>query len=218
MKKALSVFFICCLVLSCSKKDEVVEPTPSNVDFTPMSVGNYWVYGNFRIDTLGNENQLPRIDSVSITGKEIIRSKTYYVFKGSYYFTSAGENSILWKLRDSSGYLVDTNGRIQFAHNNFSDSLDVYCLVNPRQNDTVYCHAYQLQKSVYPITVPAGTFNALNYQRLITLYGHYARPNVPNPREWDTFYANGVGRILETTFYASQPGHNEIRLLRYRVN
>ncbi len=215
MKRVVIALLFLSSIVSCTK-DKEEETRNKKTNYTPMSVGNYWVYKNFLIDTMGNETETSRIDTVTITRTENIGAYTYYVFEGTYYTTPVNKPRILYKLRGSSGYLVDTSGLIHFAHNDYSDSLDHYCLKD-RHDANVYCASLQMKEGNFNISTPAGTFSAKKFNRYITLYEPYLPDDVPNPRNWDIYYADGVGKIMETYFFSTQKDHYELRLDSYHV-
>jgi hypothetical protein len=66
-----------------------------------------------------------------------------------------------------------------------------------------------------PITVPAGTFEVLNYKG--TVVTSMNTPGVKYPRYLNCYYAEGVGKILYTYFYVLSPNIYEKRLLRYYI-
>jgi hypothetical protein len=63
------------------------------------------------------------------------------------------------------------------------------------------------------VTVPAGTFETLNYKGTVTM--PQDNPGIQNPRYINTLYAKGTGKILETYFFLNDASINEKRLLRH---
>lgn len=207
------------LVISCKKEDDSVSKISSKTSsYYPLTVGSYWIYGHYDIDTLGNETALPEFDSVTISGILNIRGHAYHVFTGTEYpYGPTNTMRDLRAVRDSSGYIVDTNGRILFSDRDFSDSLHVnYEVIS--NNDTLHTDVFQMRSVSTPVSVPAGTFSqVLNYHGSHRMYLITLPPFVPNPRDYSFYYAKGVGKILNTYFWAKQAGYSERRLLRYRV-
>ena len=218
MKKVVLLSMVISLFYSCTKEKEDQLSISTATSYIPMDIGNYWVYEHYKIDTLGNEILQSQTDSVSISRQMTKRGHTYFVFQGTYFPIYSEFKSILWALRDSSGYLIDTNGRILFAENDFRDSLDIiYSQAKPNE-DTIITYVFQMRTVQNFVNLSAGTFSALNYHNLIYTHPTLNVPaGVPNPRSWNTYYSQGVGKILETYFYASQVDHNERRLLKYNV-
>jgi hypothetical protein len=108
---------------------------------------------------------------------------------------------------------VDQDGIVSFSLDNNTDTL--YRKVYAPEKDTMYIITYKMEKRSVSLQVPAGTFEAMNYQG--TLYTPYDIPGVKNPRYLDNYYANHVGRILKTYCYVYGPGYFEKRLVRYYV-
>ena len=97
---------------SCKKEDNDAIKT----SYLPLRIGNYWIYQDLRIDTSGNETADSKLDSVIIKRDTIINKKKYYVLEGIFYpATSRGRWGIIDILRDSSGYIVNENGDVQFG-------------------------------------------------------------------------------------------------------
>ena len=69
---------------SCTK-EEKKTPQSQNAysGFIPLSIGNYWVYEQVRIDTLGNETIGSMLDSAYVSADTIINGNTYYLLSGS---------------------------------------------------------------------------------------------------------------------------------------
>ena len=94
------------LISSCKKEEDVIEqPTTKSVDYTPLTVGNFWVYENYSIDTLGNETVLIQKDSIVVDRDTVIGSYTYFILEGTSYPT-INVWGIVDIVRDSSDYLV----------------------------------------------------------------------------------------------------------------
>lgn len=70
MKNTIFFGFLMTLVILSSKKDNPAQPELLN--YTPLSIGNYWVYETFKVDTNGNEELLNNYDSLVINRDTII--------------------------------------------------------------------------------------------------------------------------------------------------
>ena len=70
MKYLFALSAIALLLISSCKKEEMVPcPTPpieTIPNYMPLAIGNYWVYNNYKIDTLGNETKMNLVDSIFI--------------------------------------------------------------------------------------------------------------------------------------------------------
>jgi len=201
------------LLSSCNKDDGSTPSGSQPLNYLPLKVGNYWIYQHYDIDTSGNETMTARIDSMVITRDTIIRDKQYFVLEGTDYpFVYPGWN-IIDIMRDSSGCLVNHNGTIRFAADNFSDTLAGRILVVG--NDTMYTLTYKMEKPYYPVQVPAGLFEVLNYKGTVCTLLNIS--GVVYPRYLNTYYTNDVGKILSTYFYLHSPEFSEKRLIRYYI-
>ena len=198
------------LVSSCEKDEEVIN---ESVDYTPLSIGDYWVYENYSTDTFGIETILPQIDSVIIDRDTIIRGETYYVFEGTNYPNNQ-HWGILNIVRDSADCLVNLDGIILFSLNNFSDVL--YEDIRIFDTDTLYTYQYQMETITGSVVVPTGTYNdVLNYKGTFNI--NNPMNGVTNPRYSNNYYAPDIGMIMETCFYFSTPTIYGRRLISYNI-
>ena len=78
------------------------------MNYTPLSIGNYWVYEGYKIDTNGIEEPLNNHDSLVIKRDTIINGHSYFVLEGN-------KISSIWKIkgifRDSAEYAVNSDGK-----------------------------------------------------------------------------------------------------------
>jgi hypothetical protein len=209
MRKLFVSILTISLLISCRNENETIV---SNDSYYPLTIGNYWIYQSVKIDSIGNETVIPNIDSVIISRDTTIRNKQYFILEG----TNSPFNpkwGIIAIYRDSSGYLVNNQGEIRFTENNFTDTLAYEVELN--NQDTLYSLTYKMEASTNPVTVPAGTFNVLNFKG--TVFTPREIPGVDNPRYLNTYYAKKVGKVLQSYFYLSSPRFIEKRLIRYKI-
>jgi hypothetical protein len=210
MRKLFLLIIATSILTSCQKDNSPKIQT----NYLPLEIGNYWIYHYFEIDTLGNETAMSMIDSVVISRDTIINHKKYYVFEGTNYpFTYSGYWGIVDILRDSSGYIVNQKGIVQFAENDFTDTIAYY--VSVYNDDTLFTIAYQMEEVGNTLTVPAGTFKVLDYKGAVVT--SINTPGIIYPRYTNIYYAEGVGRIMQTYFYLAGPKNYEKRLIRYHI-
>jgi hypothetical protein len=181
----------------------------------PLTIGSYWVYEDIIVDSLGNETSLNNRDSMWVAFDSVINNETYAAIKGVYspLTMPISQDSIIMLLRDSSGYLVDYTGGIQFAAPNLTDTIDSgFVLVGA---DTLYQWSRKMGPIVQSTTVPAGTFNTLDFP---TTYISDKPVPPPNPRIHHKYMAENIGIILESYSYASQRNTQiEKRLVNYYI-
>ena len=219
MKYLFALFAFSTLLFSSCNKDEMTTDegcAPLAVpDYMPLTIGSYWVYEDIVVDSLGNETSLNHRDSMWVAFDSVINNETYAAIKGVYSPLSmpTSPDSIIMLLRDSSGYLVDQYGKIEFAAPNLTDTIDSG--VNLTGTDTLFEWHQKMDPIVQSITVPAGTFNALDFQ---TTYFSHMMLAPPNPRVHHKFMAEDIGIIMESYSYASQKNtHIEKRLINYHI-
>jgi hypothetical protein len=198
------------LLVRCN--DESSEPAVKTIEnYLPLAVGNYWIYENYQVDTLGNETKLSEIDSVIITKDTVINNEKYFVFEGTHYLYN--ENwGILYVLRDSSGYIVDNSGSIIFSSDNFIDTLSER--VDTMVGLTIY-RTSKMERSEISITVPAGTYTVIDDKCTLVIMEDIT--GIKQTKYIHNYYAKDVGKIMSNVVYVSGPDIIERRLIRYHI-
>ena len=210
--KKLFILGIALALFSC-QKDEADHIKETYPNYYPLEIGNYWVYENYQIDPSGEETLSTRIDSIVIKRDTVINGNTYFVLEGERFPFTASRWGIIDLVRDSSGYIVNHEGLKMFAFENFTDTLVDY--IKTQNTDTLYTLTYKMEQPDYQVSVPLGTFDAVNFKGTVITY--HAAPNVPNPRYNNNYFAKDVGKILESWHYYMSPDIHEKRLVRYHI-
>lgn len=196
---------------ACRESEETTQPVKK--DYTPMAVGNYWVYNNYKVHADGSKDLLDEKDSIFITGKKTNNGKEYFEFKGIQYLSP---DTTIAYYRDSSDYLVDDKGNIHFSASNFHDTLNQKLQYKQNTTDTLYLATYKMEKENDPVSVPAGTFNVLSFRCTIFM------PDPPNPdferRYTNQYYAKNIGRISNVVLFVFGDIRYEKELVRYHLN
>lgn len=219
-------FFVCTILcgivpalffVSCKKdEDEQPAPNPGNgnpaasISYSfPLTDGSYWIYQEEQVDPLGNLVSSGAIDSTYVAGDTVIGANTYKKIinvqgSGSHYLPQVQ----LQLLRDSAGYLVSAYGGF-LDYNNFTDTLAQGNLGGAVD------YYYFMRHPDSTVVTSAGTFQTVDYE------GHMysTDPNYPHPspRFIHQLYADGVGKILYTSYYYSSPNYVQRRMLRYHI-
>ncbi len=215
MRRLFYVAMVITLITSCEndQTEESITPVETS-SYMPLEVGNYWVYTYYKIDTLGNETDQNKTDSVVITKDTLINGNQYYVIEGTDYYGSVREWDVIDILRDSSGYIVNEEGKIRFSEDNFTDTL--YTIVKVYDNDTIYTITCKMEEYATSVSVPAGEFEVLNYQGTVTTPEEI--PGVAYPRYVNKLYSKDVGIVFKNYILIySNAWYIEKRLLRYNI-
>lgn len=209
MKKNVFLAILITILISCNKNE--IKPIIEQSRYLPLEIGNYWVYKHYCIDSLNNEIETNIIDTVIITKDTIINNNKYFVFEGTDY--PQNERRIIDIVRDSCGYLITHTGVVKFSENNLSDTLA--SKIGVINKDTLYTTTYKMEKVPQPITVPAGQFNVLNFKGTV----EYKKEinGVLSPRYKNNYYAQNIGKIIETYFYFNNSTIYEKRLIEYNI-
>ncbi|MCW3072567.1 MAG: hypothetical protein JWO44_2457 [Bacteroidetes bacterium] len=205
---------------SCRKdKDETPSPeTPSSPqaydNYSNLKVGNYWVYQEFFIDTLGNATPGTEIDSSYIEKDTVIGINTYR--KMVRWKTSSIVPDI-FLLRDSLSYTISyiSTSYITFSSADFSTAFHHGYVVN-MPGDTVAETTTKMHGPAETTVVPAGSFTTLDYRITFDMYPAYAFGT--GMRYMHSRYAKNIGMISETTninLYTTSC--SERRLVRYHL-
>lgn len=199
MKRVFLIIVGIVLLASCKKEDsEDITPTPPDpvVNYTPLEIGNYWAYQFVAIDPDGNESITSQKDSSIIVGDTMIRNELYYdMFRP--------ENNSSSYLRDSSGFLVDSDGRVLFYD-------EPGFIVEDTIEPAMAVIEYTLQPTDTIITVPFGTFDAVTYKGTVTALN----PGYPYGVQYTYyFYVDGVGQIKSSNYFFSNPSQRLERRL-----
>lgn len=201
-------------IFSCKKKKSPT-PIPAPIvyaNFLPDSMGNYWVYQEFKLDLSGNATPTNVFDSTYIAKDTVISEQIY-----TQYVTIKSTNpnhkeySFLRRIDDR---IEDNTNTIVFTTGNFSTPTFSKILVGGPDTMGQYIHQMADKDSV--ITVPAGSFVTSNMQyqfHFTPSFSSYGSLRILHHR-----YAEQIGLIQETLpFFSEQNYYIEKRLVRFQV-
>jgi hypothetical protein len=217
MKKMILLLVLVTVAMACQKEelpDNPENPPVPEKNYYPLTIGSYWNYQSFEVDTNGIATALSYTDSVKITKDTIININTYKVFEGTNKpFMDWG---ILDIVRDSSGYIVNIRGTIIFSPDNFADTLQQGVFYKTTNNDTLYTYFSMMEDNGQVVNLPAGAFEVLNYKTTYIFPDYISNPLLYR-RDNNTFYAPNVGKVVSAWFYASKTDVIEKRLTSYYI-
>ena len=226
MKKIFWISMMLVFALAACEKEEIIEDDNNiiNVNYLPLAVGNYWVYDCYSIDKVSGKKFLFGNDSIIVRRDTIVNGKTYYAL--TRWSMTETYPYLETLLRDSSGYIVNLSGKTLLSFTNFTDTLSRYDRLDHSSAikvdslywtvPTIYTLTYKMEDAE-SINVPLGTFEAVNCKGTFIVTDQYNIQNLPNPRYMDTYYADGVGKILEQAAYIESLTILERRLVSYSV-
>jgi hypothetical protein len=200
------------VILSSCKKDDSGNQTPTTYpDFGQLKPGNYWVYQQFRIDTLGNETALNVFDSCYVEKDTLINGNIYHkVFRPSIF---PGNDIGYW--RDSLHYIVTSSGKVVFSSQDFASVFDLHYIT--ANTDTIAKVITKMDDKNLMVSTPIGNFITSNYKVSYNMYPAWSFNG--SKRNINVRYAENVGIVIETLpFYASDPNYTERRLVRVHLN
>jgi hypothetical protein len=175
-------------------------------DFFPMSVGSYWIYEWVTVDTLGGETPYGANDTVMVIGDTVLNGNTFAILEGTW----LSNQSRRWYYRDSADYVLTDYGGKLFTVNQTSDTLG-----SSHQPFSGWMYKYMATPPA-SINTPAGCFHSI-YDAKTDLY-----PDDPNypwgaPRSDHSYFAEGIGNVLQIVYYLSSPSYLHRRLTDYYI-
>ena len=204
---------VCVALAGCCKKDDDVHKPraeePIDADYTPLAVGNYWIYERYQAFLDGTEVAQNTLDSVYVEKDSVIDGRLFYK-----YIRTSSVGPTAFFMRDSLHYMVLSNGQIVFSSEDFSTVFSSY-IYTDSDGDTVMTVDKKMSDKDSLIATPAGVFTTSNFQ---TAFGHYGSTGLSQVRYMDTRYAKDVGLVEETVSYYPPHTYNTIRkLVRYHL-
>jgi hypothetical protein len=204
------------IMISCKKDNKNITPThvpcsETIADYGKLAVGNYWIYQRYKITNSGIITPLNIYDSCYISKDTIINGKTYFeMYRPNTY------GSFYSYVRDSSAWILDHYGRIQFSPTDFSTIFRT-THATAGGTDTICRAIFKMNNKDSLITTPAGVFNTSNFQTTCFMYptwSHYY-----NVRFMNTCYSENIGIVVETLYLLLDKGFCvERKLVRYHLN
>jgi hypothetical protein len=214
---AFTILALSTLIISCKKEQDPIPETPAATtypNYSKLAIGNYWVYQQYDLDTLGNLTAKNNFDSCYVASDTSINGNTYFkLIKPKPYVASQVDVSYL---RDSLSYIVNESGKILFSSSDASTIFATnYYTATP--TDTLCKVVFKMDGQATVVSTDAGNFNALNAQEKFYMYPNYQSAGSIRFRNYK--YAENVGLVTEVLpFFASAPFYTERRLVRYHVN
>lgn len=210
--KLIVGIFLMSAFVACEKKSDETNPNAEDLNYFPLSIGSYWIYDCFEMDSTGKETIVSRNDTIKITGDTLINGNEYSVFYGKEYAINSWIREFYY--RDSLGYIVNEKGEIKFSSNNLIDTL--YKLYP--SPDSIYFIYAKMETYPNEILLSAGRFNSiLNYKTSVEQYN----PDKRLIGKTDKLFAPKVGRILRQYFYVRlydiEKRYYEERLVDYYI-
>ena len=200
MKKMLAFVAMSATLLSCSNDDD------SPKEFFNLKEGNLWVYKRYFSDSEGQNFVFrDQIDSVTVTGQEVINGLSYSIL---HHTNSFGSNSETYQyLRvDENGHLVNER---RFVLHPGTDTEYTFkrTLAFSEVIHGEITHVMEAQKNV--------TVEGNNYE--IYPFVQYLEPitNIPGGNAGGYSYAKGIGIVLSWDRYLSTLSYIEDRLVSY---
>ncbi|WP_435138234.1 hypothetical protein [Formosa sp. A9] len=213
MKRVFLCFCIIAFIFSCSESDDSKnQNSQSDDNFFALTVGNSWVYKNYKYNPVTETYQdIGVVDSISIVGVQDFSGESYYKFRR---LTTGNEDKITFCnpngehfefLRAFDGNLINEEGAIKFTNSNNEERL---------LQENEWGNIYEiLVEGNTVISVEAGEFDCINSERYVKNSDGEQLPGLDR-----FYYASGVGLIYDTSSFVSNSVPSIIRSLdSYKV-
>lgn len=208
MRLPILLIAIMTLSTSCSEDPLTTDNDSSLLAYMPLTEGSWWAYSVHRRDPVIGDALLAR-DTLRVIGSFEQNGNTYTQFEGSMLLFYNSPQ--YFGLRDSSGFLVNHNGRIALPELNFTDTFNHFF------DDGELVRFWMLFEEADATVVSAGSFQTMDFR------GHQFRE--PIGQCTDTIglmhsqFAHGVGLVRATYWYSVQGGcaYQERELEAYHI-
>lgn len=223
MFKNFSLLVLCLLVFACNSDDniipleeEVAEEEVVDGGFYGLKIGNTYNYLGYKRDGNMADDlmQLNGIEfTVTITDTVTLDGEKYY--ERTFLTTGNDPNLSVFPLngesfdyvRDSIGYLIDSEGKILFS----SRSTEDYLLVDADWGDVFGV----LEAELIDLETPAGVITC----NVNTVFAILEDTGETAPGRARRYYAEGIGFVTEHMGGVSNPVHYwETRLASYLID
>jgi hypothetical protein len=194
MKNLVAILAISATLFSCSNDND-----SNNEQFFNLKEGNLWVYKEYQSDYEGlNPAFTGTVDSVRVTGTEVIDAKTYSVLQHS-----AGDYYEYVRV-DENGHLVYNDGYV----------------LHP---GTDAAYTTTITKDYGTISYATGTEAEINVEgssyTLAPYVGYIsANNNIPSGIGNSVSYKEGVGIVVNRARFVAGLMYIEYRLASYQLN
>jgi hypothetical protein len=204
MKTTTGLLITIIIFTSCRKDEKpLIEPIPEPIPISYIvnTPGSYNIYECFEIDSLGQETSLGITDCTYVVGDTTINGFEYVHIAGTYF-----GNPSDWFYRDSSHFIINQLGKIQWTQNNIQDTLDVTYYY---PNMVVYSILDQEATFDYPIGTWEGNTTDGGLGIAFDLQHHYywtdGTPYTACDSAWIKHkkFADGIGEVMSQTAFIS---------------
>lgn len=205
------VFFLmlyACIMMSANCQTENAKSFQSKTGWheaIQLKKGNYWIYESKTLLLQSDVATLNRNDSTFIVKDSLFNDNLYYRLENPFGLSH-------W-IRDSSGYIVDLAGNVEFSSLNY--------------NDTLFNTSEEwgfMGGKMEQVSVPAGTFSAVFFyviQKVPAEGNVFSGDPTFYNKEYaivrKVWYAKNIG-VVKSVFYYGNSTAYEKNLIRYKLN
>lgn len=224
---ALGTALCSVLFFSCkkNKKNEDCNTISSNSNYLPLKDGNYWVYSQNTIDTLGNvvsiaqkNDTIKVIKDTTIAG--IVYKKINITNNNAPFsfpkFMRKTKSGVVFPVLNSNTNSFQGEENIYFS--SIKDTLiSIECINTSWAPNCEYERGKISINNIETITVGAGSFNVTNNPEVI-IKNNGMWPFWGIKRTNDYQFSNNIGLIRSETFFISSTNYIVSELTSYHLN
>lgn len=203
MKNLILILVVVFTIQSCKDDDTPPEISTPNAGLVTTQ-GSYWVYLWYNIDTAENETIGFNRDSIYIAGDTAIYGNTYTIYRGM----DDGRQRTRF-LRDSSGFIVSSDGNIEWNMNNTgeisSSTEDRFLLTTKITNLSQNIEVLGSNLAAVELTTT-----------MCRIDGQPMTPCEQCQTE-KSYYVPRIGEVFEQTAYVGSCSKIEKRLVKYEI-
>lgn len=200
------------MAVGCKKEDS----SPNSSAFSmPRSVGTNWTYEWVKVDANGVETAMNITETVTILGDSLINGNSYTVYESSIVNQNQSPQLSYKFYRDSLGFIVDLQGRIQLNTQLFEVVVDT-------GTDEVFPEWNLMMHKNIPVTTPVGEFHSIDATK--TYFNSNGSPITSCGSlevKTNAYFVSGIGKVKEVTGLYSElyncSSTLEIRLMDYHI-
>lgn len=193
---------------ACGDDDENIIPPPDATSYFPLEVGAYWIYETFNQDDNGEEN-VSSTDTLTVTN-------SYQDGEDIVYELSLSNNSLFEVFFPTSFRLSD--GKLYGESGTLLLDVDASQSGQVVRSDTITQNLgyvdYRFLEEVNPIESPAGTFDCINFQGVVTSTDP---DEAINGKPVNNYYAEGIGLVRANNYFWSNARLVGIRLISFEL-
>lgn len=227
--KIFLLFFVLVFVTSCTKNEDIIEPSPTNFtdpsEYLPLKTGNYWIFQTYSNNGSQSGTLRPTeyMDSTYVGSDTIINGLKHTKIYSMRYELLNGQKSnirtyLLASLRTKDSRMIHGEGGTYFSTDTI---IKAHYATEAVNNKTVYTITGKA-KYIPNVNLPIGIKDALKWEVV-----HFTDKSISTSgndefkEDSSIYFVKGIGFatiVINGDLYPSNNIRFEKQLIRYSVN